>query len=284
MKLIFRKNDSTTSLLLFVYNHYLALRGKDSIKLSSLLEYMRAFGKTDSAVRMGLSRAVKSGLLSNSKQGNEVFYSLTDEGKQVITSWNEGVMQFWERYRQRNEPWDGNWYIVNLHHAANETEGYAQFAEKIEGLGFVLINSNTWVSPYRNQAGLKKLTEEFGMGEHLIEFYGEMTIHQDLQQFLDDTFNISKLRSLYREYIDIFKPKFAEFQQRVQEEHFVEAGYALPLLNELGWNFFQVASNDIVLPRQLLNQWEEDEASTLFKEFREALLPYIHYFLNKFDS
>ncbi len=59
MKVILRKNDSATSLLLFVYNSYFNFYQKDTIKLSSLLEIMKAFGKSESATRMSLSRTVK---------------------------------------------------------------------------------------------------------------------------------------------------------------------------------------------------------------------------------
>lgn len=283
MNLIFRKSDSATSLLMFVYNNYLALTHKDSIKLTSLLGYLQAFGKNESAVRMALSRAVKAGLLLNNKQDGEVFYSLSDEGKQAIQLWNEGVMQFWKRYRLRNEPWNGKWYFVHLHHASGEIDGYAEFTDKMEQLGFSVLHSNTWVSPYRNEEEVHRLIERFGIRDHLVEIDGEMTIHQELPQFLDDQFNIGHLRSLYRSYMDTFRPKFADFQKQIQDERFIENGHSLPLLNELGWNFFRIASGDIVLPRQLLGQWEQDEAVMLFKQFREALLPHIYDFLKKYE-
>ncbi|HYE11294.1 MAG TPA: hypothetical protein VEF53_14050, partial [Patescibacteria group bacterium] len=113
MKLILRKNDSATSLLLFIYNNYFSKSQKDSLKLSSLLEIIKVFDKNETAIRMSLSRAVKAGILSKSRQGNEVIYSLTDVGRQSIDLWNEGVESFWKRFRLRNSSWDGKWYIVN---------------------------------------------------------------------------------------------------------------------------------------------------------------------------
>lgn len=283
MKLIFRKNDSATSLLLFIYNIYLSMTNKDSIKLTSLLQYMKAFGKNDSAVRMALSRATKAGLLMNSKKENEVVYTLSNDGKQAISYWNNGVLQFWKRYRLRNGAWDENWYFVSLHQTSEGMQGYQRFSEELDQLGFVKVNANTWVSPYIQQNEIHQLIKQYCLENYLVEIVGKMTIYQNQEQFFDQLFNYEKLKASYQQFTELFKPKYEQLKFLQAEENFIENGLSLPLLNDLGWNFFRIVTDDLVLPRHLLPQWEQDEAVKLFKEYREALLPHIHYFLKKFD-
>jgi phenylacetic acid degradation operon negative regulatory protein len=62
MKLILRKKDSSTSILLFIFNNYMAQTTKNYMSLSSLLEIMQVFGKNETTTRMSLSRAAKKGL------------------------------------------------------------------------------------------------------------------------------------------------------------------------------------------------------------------------------
>jgi phenylacetic acid degradation operon negative regulatory protein len=114
MKLILRKNDSATSTLLFIYNNYLALKNKDTLRLTSLIEIMKAFGKNETAVRMSLSRATKAKIFKSIREGNEVSYTLTNQGKEAIRIWNEGVKNFWERYQRSKEDWDGKWYVLYI--------------------------------------------------------------------------------------------------------------------------------------------------------------------------
>lgn len=109
-----RKVDSTTSLLLFVYNNYLSEYNKDTLKLSSLLEIMKTFGKSESATRMSLSRTVKAGILVNQNIEKEVNYSLAANGKHAVDIWNNEIRRFWKRYVQRHQPWEKKWHLLNL--------------------------------------------------------------------------------------------------------------------------------------------------------------------------
>jgi len=148
MKVILRKNDSATSLLLFIYNNYWVHFNKDTIKLSSLLQLMMAFGKSETATRMALSRTVKAGILINKNDGSDVNYTLDTSGKEAINTWNEEMQQFWKRYTLRNKPWNKKWYFINLEFGEEDKENRSTILEKLRQNGFGILGTNTWISPY----------------------------------------------------------------------------------------------------------------------------------------
>ena len=205
MKLILRKKDSSTSILLFVFNNYMIKTTKDYITLSSLLEIMKVFGKNETATRMSLSRATKTGLLTNIKQDNVVTYVLTPDGKKFNALWNEGFMNFWKRYEFRNSKWDSKWYFINIDFKKDNNDCRVEFIDKLEQYGLAQINTNTWVTPYHQYQEIWRLIENYNFSDGIIETYGEMTIHKDMNTFLDETFGIKKLKPLYDQFITAYQ-------------------------------------------------------------------------------
>lgn len=283
MKLILRKNDSATSLILFIFNNYMIKTGKDYFRLSSLLEILRVFGKSETAIRMSLSRAVKSGLLLNSKFENEIIYSLTSRGKNAVNIWNEGVMNFWKRYQLRSSDWNNMWYFINIEFTDNSMKRNAELFDKLQQQGLAQLNMNTWVTPYHQNNDIRNLIEKYDLKNGVTEIYGEMRIHKDMDKFLDETFGINMLQVSYKKFTDEFGKKLSEIKLQSNTADFTEKGLALPILHELGWKFFGIASEDAALPKQILPDWEGDKAALIMKEMREILSDASFKYLEKFD-
>ncbi|AET66140.1 phenylacetic acid-responsive transcriptional repressor [Desulfosporosinus orientis DSM 765] len=283
MKVILRKNDSATSLLLFVYNIYLTYYNKDKIKLSSLLEIMKAFGKSESATRMSLSRTAKSGILINKNEGSEVIYTLDLSGKEAIKIWNEGIEQFWKRYALRNGLWDEKWYLVNLEFREEQKENRAIVVERLLQMGFGLVSPNTWICPYYQTDDIRKALAEFKITSGVIEMHGEIKIYDNILSFINNVFHAEKLAKSYKMFITQFSEKYENTKNLYQEEWFIKEGRALPLLHALGWEFLSIASEDAALPKTLCPAWAGDEAAQLMIEFRKILLEPTLKYLGKFD-
>lgn len=283
MKLIFRKKDSSTNLLLFIFNNYMAKTNKDSIKLWSLLEIMKAFGKNETATRMALSRATKIGLLTNSRQHNDVMYSLTSEGKKFNELWNKGAMNFWKRHQFRNSKWNNKWYLINVEFKKIDSNSKTEFIDNLQQYGFAQININTLIAPYHQYEEVWKLIEKYSLSDGTVETYGELKIHKDMDTFIDEVYNIEKLKVLYQEFIDKYSNKLSEIKKIYREANFVDNGLALPILHDLGWSFFNIASGDVALPKQILPEWEGDNAALIMRELRQMLLESTYKYLEKFD-
>lgn len=283
MRLILKKKDGLTSLLLFVYNNYLFTNSKASIKLSNLLEIMKAFGKNETATRMSLSRAMKAGLLINCVQNNEVIYELTLEGKSYIELWNEEANRFWKRYQYRESSFDNNWYYVSILSGQNSNESKVDFIDALRQYGFAQLNANTYVSPYHQHQEVLELIEKYDLSDGIVELYGEMKVHKDIDIFLNEIFTVNNLNEQYQQFIDKYKDKLIEIRKVCKLKDFVDGGLALPLLNELGWDFFGIATLDAALPKQILQKWQGDEAVQIMKELRTILFDATCEYLKKFE-
>jgi len=284
MKVILRKNDSATSLLLFIYNNYWVHFNKDTIKLSSLLQLMMAFGKSETATRMALSRTVKSGILINISDGSEVYYALDTSGKEAINTWNEEMQQFWKRYRLRNQLWDEKWYLVNLEFGEMNKQARSNVSDKLRQNGFGLLSTNTWISPYYQSNEIQTiLAAETNMNTKVVEMYGDMIIHEDITSFVDKVFHLKDLEKPYANFINSFGNKIEETEKLYREDWFVEGGHSLPLLHALGWEFLSIAIDDASLPKALYPAWAGDTAAQLMIEYRRILFEATIKYLGKFD-
>ncbi|HOM43465.1 MAG TPA: PaaX family transcriptional regulator C-terminal domain-containing protein [Bacillota bacterium] len=282
MKLILRKNDSATSLLLFIYNNYYSKTSKDDLKLSSLLAILKAFDKNETAIRMSLSRAVKSGFLINSKVAGEVVYTLSPMGKQAIKLWNQGVISYWKRYRLRRQPWDGKWHIINIEFSDDKKQRQ-EIIDKLEQYGFVLINANTWISPYYQKDEVDELIKEYNLEKRIVEIHGEIKLRREIDGFIESIYCLDGLGKKYGEFVSTYAEKLQQIKEVYKDSRFIDSGKALPLLHELGWHFFNIASDDAVLPMQLRSHWEGDEAADLMSELREMLMEASMKFFEKLE-
>lgn len=283
MKLILRKNDSATSLLLFIYNNYWVHFNKDTIKLSSLLQLMMAFGKSETATRMALSRTVKAGILINKNENSEVNYTLGTSGREAINTWNEEMQQFWKRYSLRTKPWDKKWYLVNMEFREVNKENRSTIFDKLRQNGFGILSTNTWISPYYQSNEIRAILAQFNMNSIVVEMYGDMTIYEDINSFVDNVFHLKKLEKPYANFIKIFSKKFDETEKLCREEWFVNGGHSLPLLHALGWEFLSIAIDDASLPKALYPDWAGDTAAQLMIKFRKILFEATIKYLGKFD-
>jgi phenylacetic acid degradation operon negative regulatory protein len=266
MKVILRKEDSSTSSLLFIYNMVYSRVQKESFHLSSLLEIMSRFGKAETATRMALSRACKTGILETSKFDKDVVYSLTPIALQFIKSWNVDAQSCWKRLALRNTPWEDKWHIVNI--ALNDAMKKGNLSEKLQQIGYVQIDVQTWLSPYHQTEAFNSILSELNVEANTKSVYGEFESSIDIDSFVEKTFELSLLREQYTE----FSSAYQALMDRLSEDpSAITEGKALPILNKLGFAYFAIAIGDPMLPRMLLPQWQGDQAAALMHDLRKIL-------------
>jgi len=266
LKVVLRKEDSSTSSLLFIYNTVYSRVQKESFHLSSLLEIMGRFDKAETATRMALSRACKTGILETSKSDKEVVYSLTPAALHFIQSWNVDAQSCWKRFALRNTLWEGKWHFVHI--ALNDAAKKSDLSEKLQQIGYVQINVQTWLSPYHQTEAVKSILGEINVEADTASVYGEFESSIGIDGFVEKTFGLSRLREQYAEFANAYQPLLARLSE---DPSAITEGKALPILHKLGFAFFAVATGDPMLPRMLLPQWPGDQAAALMRDLRKIL-------------
>lgn len=262
MRIILRKRDSVVSIVLFLFNIFGEHTGRKAIRLEHLIKSMSYFEKNETATRMGLSRMVKSGILVNEKEGNDVYYRLTGKGIQNLKKWNLGVARFRDRYALRKKPWDSNWYLLSLLKNKGSTEETLSISDELLALGLRQLNKDLWISPYRFYEEIRSLLDN---KLDYLEIAGKVVSNNKKLDITEDIFQINEIRTQYEKFLKLAADIRKELVQ------ISDLGGHLPLLFHLGWNFYDIAVNDPALPEDLLSDWIGDKAVSEMQELRNLL-------------
>lgn len=269
MNVVLRKEDGSTSVLLFLYNMLYTKTGQTGLRLASLLEIMGTFGKAESAARMALSRAGKTGLLESSRQGRDIVYSLTTQAKDYISEWNSGAACFWRRFDRRSQSWDGKWHLISL--LVDDTAFKSDAAELMEELGYAQVGSGQFLGPWDVWVDLDGLLRQAGAAVHVASVSGELRTESGAEGFVESTFRLCELRALYKSFLERYSPLLEQLRTEEAREGKSSSVSPLPTLQQLGFEFFRVASKDMMLPRELYPDWEGELAAFLMRDLRLIL-------------
>lgn len=265
MKIILRKKDSVTSIVLFIFNIYGEYASQYSIQLNNLIDFMQQFGKNETSTRMGLSRMVKAGILINKKIEGEVVYQLTEYGFKNIHNWNHGIAMFFNRYEKRHQVWNKKWSAITLLDFNKSDKERQTVIDDLTEIGLREIIRNTWVCPYQMSDEVDSIAARENV-KYLSINDGDISLNFPANEFINDVFQVAWIRKRYREFLDLMRDIEMEFDE-IKEN----AGYCLALLFKLGWNFYDIAISDPALPKELLNDWEGDRVVQEFQQLRTRL-------------
>jgi DNA-binding transcriptional regulator PaaX len=81
---------------------------------------------------------------------------------------------------------------------------------------------------------------------------------------LRDTFQLNKTQEKYIEFND-------KVRKSSEKMKVVDQGKHLPILFELGWDFYDIVTSDPALPKELLNDWDGDKAVDRMNMIRSEL-------------
>lgn len=260
MKIILRKRDSVVSIVLFIFNVYSEFTGHYSIKLDHLIKCMSFFDKNETASRMGLSRMLKSEIVVNKKINNDIYYELTQYGKENLELWNLGVSRFFKRYSFRHQQWNNKWFMLALLNFSRSEN--LSIMDELTELGFRELTKDLLVSPYSMH---EEVYDLLGSEHGFLEISGEIVSNSENYKRLEDIFGLEILEIQYNKFLDL--------SDKVRNKMALEKdlGRQLPLLFELGWNFYDIAINDPALPRAFLNDWIGDQAVAQMRDLRNPL-------------
>ncbi len=263
MKITLRKRDSVISAVLFVFNLYGEARNSHSIRLGSLLRMMQQFDKSEASIRTGLSRMTKSGILTSRKESGDTIYELTQEGMENLDQWNRGLARFFFRHAQRQKAWDGAWHLLSILGFNKSDYDNQDVVDELNECGLRELNGNIWATPYPiDETALALLNMR---GFRYLEIHGSIQPSKDPGGLIEDAFNLSDVRQLY----SAFFIKADEVSNSLSTLH---GGAFLPVLFELGWDFYDAATSDPALPKALLPEWEGDKAAEKMKTIRPLLV------------
>lgn len=287
MQIILRKMDSGTNLLLFLYkfNSNFSENTEGDIKLSALLQLMTLLNKNETVTRMTLSRAVSSGLFINTKKGNEVYYTPTSLGKELIDASVDKTIYAFQRFGLRNSSWDNRWLCANiLPSDALDKEKKTKLMEGLKLLGFSSIRENIWLSPYPMADELMKLSERLDCKENIVTVHGDLNTNGNLSTFLEETFRLKDYAARYKDFTRVYQTKLDAYKKISNHGTILDTKISLLLFYELGYTFFNISFQDAFLPKEILSEWDGEKAAQITQELFALLIPSLKYYFKLYGG
>ncbi|RCW52112.1 PaaX family transcriptional regulator C-terminal domain-containing protein [Halanaerobium sp. ST460_2HS_T2] len=261
-----RNRDSVTGIVLFIFN--LLQEYKDmsaEIEQRDLIRYLESFGKSESSIRMGLSRMSRSKVIKKIKSNSKIYYSLDKDGKEYIDIWRRGLKYFQLKYQKRQgNSWNFDWdcYIFKGFRKTNPQN--SDLVEIMGEIGYAEIESNVWISAYKMGSELDPIFNDREIS--YLNLNTQVNGQIDIADFLKEEFKLGKLKEEYTELISMVKANNEQIKKKK-----LKTEELLPLLGYTGWKFYSIITKDPFLPEQLLDNWVGDRAVKIFIEFRKSL-------------
>jgi len=278
MYLSLKKKDSVTSILLFIFNVFLVEQGIYAIPLKKIFRILEPFHKNESAIRMGLSRGVQNGMLVSQKQGNEVYYLITDEAARGVKYWQETLASFNSKVSLQLSGWNGEWSLLYVDFSGAKGS-FGGFVDSIRKFGFGSMGNNLWVSPYDFTGEIEVLAQKHRL-EKYYQFRGKVAGNSMPEAVVSNVWPIKDLAERYSGFIKTIK----EAAGKLDIDSY-DGGGGLPFLHTHGQDFFEIIQDDPQLPIKILPpDWPGLQAAKLFLEIRGRVLPKASNYISRLLS
>lgn len=138
-----------------------AQRGE--IGSAELVEVAQKFGLTSDAARAAANRMAKSGFLTKIGHGRgNVRYKIGPRGQILIERFTT-KLERWHMILEGQLAWDGNWLAVTFSVPEGERGKRDRFRSELEEMGFGLLSTSVWISPFDQEDEVMVLVEELGL-------------------------------------------------------------------------------------------------------------------------
>jgi len=270
------KKDSVTSILLFIFNVFLVERRIYSVPLKKIFRLLEPFHRSETSIRMGLSRGLQNGLFINERQEQEVFYRLTDEAVISFNYWQKTINRYMDKIKIQQANWNRSWSIIlgNQHFTQKGVGNIEQFNASLVELGYGSLNKGHWISPYDESSEVIKLADSNSFRENILIFYGTLR-DKSPNSLATEVWPINELAIKYKKYAFEMQESAYKLNSKLDPEH------VLTFLYLYGSELFDIIQDDPQLPLEILpNEWPGLKAARDFWEIRQRVLPQANSFID----
>ena len=138
-----------------------AQRGE--ISSGELLEVAQKLGRSSDAIRAAANRMARAGLLTKTGRGRgNLRYRVGPRGQALIELFIAKTVR-WHMALEGQLAWDGNWLVVTFSIPEGQRSKRDAFRTRLTEMGFGLLSSSVWISPFDQEAEVTTLVEELGL-------------------------------------------------------------------------------------------------------------------------
>lgn len=258
-----KKADSVTSILLFLFNVFLGHQGIRELPVKKILNLLGPFGKSETSIRMGLSRGVRNGLLVNFKRQGEVYYGITPQAGESFKQWWQIMKRFQEKIDLQRLAWDGQWTLIHV-----GKDSIEELVVELKKLGFGSLSKNVSISPYNLTGQAWDIVQKLSLTQKIYVFRSVLEKSHSSKAIIEEIWQPKQINRKYETYIADLDSAYHQISANGT------GGQGLPILHLYGMRLFEMIQADPQLPLQLLpKNWSGIKGFQRFYQIREELLP-----------
>ena len=247
---------SARSVLLTVLGEFVHPR-HTGVWTATLIEALATLGVEEKSARQALTRTASEGLLTSTRHGRRVQWTLTRSGTTLL---EEGTARIYGFLRDPT-PWDGRWLVLSVPIPETQRRLRHRLRTRLTWLGMGSPTSGLWVTPdVAHAEDLHAAVADLGLTDQAFAWVGPASGLGDERRLLAQAWDLAAVAERY----DAFLTDFARRRAETSAEAFVAQ---VQLVQE--WRGFPFL--DPALPPELLDvDWPGPRAARLFHDRHAA--------------
>ena len=192
---------SARSLLLTVLGEFVMPSGQ-SAWTSTLLYALLGVGTAENAARQAIARSAAAGWLEGHKDGRQVRWRLTSNGRRIIESGSRRVSAL----SAPRPAWDGRWRVLVITVPNSQRDSRRKLYRGLSWAGFGNPTPGTWVTPNAEAvAPAAEVVADLGLTSWCLSFEGRgLGIGLTNQDIVDQAWNLDAIAQSYSESLSRF--------------------------------------------------------------------------------
>jgi phenylacetic acid degradation operon negative regulatory protein len=252
-------NRSARSLLLVVLGEFV-WPGGQPVWSSTLLQALADLGVEPDAARKTLQRTADAGLITSSRSGRRLLWSISPAGHRLL---EDGFHRVLEVPRPAPD-WDGRWLVLMVTVPESRKNLRSRLQRRLTWSGMGSPAPGYWLTPHTERSGdVQVVISDLGLDSLANSFVGTFGEIGDESELVRRAWNLEDLADRYARFIDDAQRSGRE-TDRDQFRRHVDAVQA--------WRTLVYA--DPGLPESYLpNPWIGHRAREVFQQLRTRLMP-----------
>jgi phenylacetic acid degradation operon negative regulatory protein len=192
--------SSARSLLFTVAGEFL-LPDDQPVWTQALLDVFAELGVEPKSGRQALARTAAEGLLSSDRSGRRVRWSLTEQGRRLLSTGAERIYGFAGSPR----PWDGRWLVLLVSVPESRRQLRHRLRSRLAWAGMGTPAPGVWLSPHPDkQHEVAEVVDELDLTQVSSSFVGPFGTIGRERELVAQAWDLAEVEHAYQEFIDTF--------------------------------------------------------------------------------
>lgn len=193
---------SARSLLLTVLGEFV-LPGGEPVWTQVLLDVLGELGVEPKSARQALARTAAEGLLRSDRSGRRVRWSLTEQGRRLLS---EGAARIYG-FGASSPAWDGRWLVLLASVPESRRQLRHRLRTRLAWAGLGSPAPGVWLTPDpAKEDDVAAVLDDLGLGGVTSSFVGHFGAIGRPAEVVAQAWDLDRVEQVYEEFLDEFAP------------------------------------------------------------------------------